>query len=376
MKNIFPDLDNIKWQTVLYNATQRKSLTKAIAYLDKILVHHAPLFEDEQTFKELRKEVLYIRIELFRKYKRDVDTLASLCLLNELDPDNNLAKLLLDQYKNQLGLRSISNELNKLFCEAQVSDDIDWGNITGMFELKTKVREIIIKPIKYSKLYKTYGILPPNGILLYGPSGCGKTYFARQLAKIINYNFFEIVPSDIASTYIHGTQEKIAKVFKDSIAKAPAVLFFDEFDAMVPKRDSTSQSNSSEVNEFLVQLNNISEKSVIVIAATNQHKAIDTAVLRPGRFDEKIFISPPDLTARIETIKFYLKDLPCGKINWQQIGEYTNYFTFSELLKIIKTAVRAAIDGGGKVLNDHLIEAVQSVKPEFSEEIIKSMKDF
>ncbi|GMU87015.1 MAG: hypothetical protein AMXMBFR48_22560 [Ignavibacteriales bacterium] len=376
MKKNFLDLDNIKWQTVLYNATQRKSLSNAIAYLDKILVHHAPLFEDEPTFKELRKEVLFIRIELFRKYKRDVDTLASLCLLSELDPKNNLAKLLLDQYKNKLGLQTFDEEQNKLFNEVQVSDDVAWGDIKGMFELKTKIKDLVIKPIKYPKLYQAYKIYPPNGILFYGPSGCGKTYIARQLAKTIDYGFMEIVPSDLSSIYVHGTQEKISKVFKNAIDKAPTILFFDEFDAMVPNRDNASQSISSEVNEFLVQLNNISEKNVIVIAATNKLKNVDKAILRPGRFDEKIFISPPDLSARIDTMKFYLRNIPCGKINWQQIGEYTDYFTFSELRHLIKTAVRNVVDDGGKVLNDHLINAIQNIKPEFNEEIIKKMKDF
>lgn len=121
-----------------------------------------------------------------------------------------------------------------------------FGDIAGMDELKEFVTEGFINVLKNRKCAEVYGIKPPS-MLFYGPAGCGKTFFAEKMAEEIGINFMKIVPDDLACTWVHGTQQKIGEVFKDAEKKAPTLLFFDEFDAMVPKRSGDEQTNTMTV---------------------------------------------------------------------------------------------------------------------------------
>lgn len=110
-----------------------------------------------------------------------------------------------------------------------------FGDIVGMNELKEFVTEGFINVLKNPKCAEVYGIKPPS-MLFYGPAGCGKTFFAEKMAEEVGIHFMKIVPDDLACTWVHGTQQKIGEVFRDAERKTPTLLFFDEFDAMVPKR--------------------------------------------------------------------------------------------------------------------------------------------
>lgn len=161
-----------------------------------------------------------------------------------------------------------------------------FGDIAGMEDLKQRVKEGFINVLQHRDLADAYGIRPPS-MLFYGPAGCGKTFFAEKMAEEVGIHFIKVVPDDLASTMVHGTQEKIGEVFKNAERHAPALLFFDEFDAMVPRRTGNeyNQHYDSEVNEFLCMLNHASDKGVYVLAATNHPERIDKAVLRTGRID-------------------------------------------------------------------------------------------
>ncbi|MDR1583870.1 MAG: AAA family ATPase, partial [Prevotellaceae bacterium] len=159
--------------------------------------------------------------------------------------------------------------------------------IAGMQDLKTQMKTDVIDVIENPEEYRRHNLGLPNGMLLYGPPGCGKTFFAECFAEEAGYNFIKVVASDIASIYIHGTQEKIGKIFKEAREKAPTILYFDELDAMVRNRENShNQSLSSEVNEFLSQLDNIGNSGVFVIGSTNQPNLIDKAILRSGRLEK------------------------------------------------------------------------------------------
>ena len=110
-----------------------------------------------------------------------------------------------------------------------------FGDIAGMEDLKQRVKEGFINVLQHRDLADAYGIRPPS-MLFYGPAGCGKTFFAEKMAEEVGIHFIKVVPDDLASTMVHGTQEKIGEVFKNAERHAPALLFFDEFDAMVPRR--------------------------------------------------------------------------------------------------------------------------------------------
>lgn len=216
-----------------------------------------------------------------------------------------------------------------------------FNDVAGMEDLKKLVREGFINVLNNRDCAKAYGILPPS-LLFYGPAGCGKTFFAEKIAEEVGINFMKVAPDDIASTLIHGTQEKICELFRKAERKAPTLIFFDEFDAMVPRRtNSDRQYQNGEVNEFLCMLNNASEKGVYVIAATNHPENIDKAVLRTGRIDEMIYIDMPDDAARNSLFRLALSKLPTANdINYERLADMTKGYNCSDISYIIKLASR------------------------------------
>ena len=214
-------------------------------------------------------------------------------------------------------------------------------DVAGMEELKQLITEGFINVLNNQECAKAFGITPPS-LLFYGPAGCGKTYFAEKIAEEVGINFMKIVPDDLASTLVHGTQEKIGEVFRKAERKAPTLIFFDEFDAMVPKRSNDDRNyQNGETNEFLCMLNNAASKGVYVLAATNHPERIDKAVLRTGRIDEMIYVDMPDSKARESLFRLTLSKLPTADdIDYGRLADLTNGYNCSDISYIVKVASR------------------------------------
>ena len=244
-----------------------------------------------------------------------------------------------------------------------------FADIAGMAELKTQLRRDIIEPLTNPEKAKRYGIGLPNGILLYGPPGCGKTYFAKKLAEEVGCHFSIMTPSDLKSRYVNATQENIASMFKDAEENAPSIIFIDEINELLPKRDSNAHEMSkSAVNEMLAQMDRTGDKGIVVIGATNLPDEIDEAILRNGRFEKKIYVGPPDHEARRELFEMYLNDRYTDfGIDYGRLATMTDGYVSSDIRYIVDEASRVAYNSDAKITMSLLEKSIRthpsSVKP-------------
>lgn len=235
-----------------------------------------------------------------------------------------------------------------------------FADVAGMEALKRTLNERVIWVLSDKEKAAKYRISPPNGMLLYGPPGCGKTFFAQKFAEESHFNYMLVNGSDLGSTYIHGTQGKIANLFKEAQSKAPTVICFDEFDAFVPKRGSReAEHKSEEINEFLSQLNNCAERGVFVIGTTNRADIIDPAVLRKGRLDFHFEIPAPDHETRAAMFQLHLKCRPLNNdIDTARLAGMTAGYASSDIAFIVnEAAIKAALDDE-PIAQKHLEETV------------------
>jgi transitional endoplasmic reticulum ATPase len=283
------------------------------------------------------------------------------------DPENRFKNVdeFLKSLNGEIEVEDIKEKINQPIEEKKkVASSVKKGKgfsaIAGMKKLKDQLKNDVIDVIENPEEYKKHNLGLPNGMLLYGPPGCGKTFFAERFAEEAGYNFIKVVSSDIASIYVHGSQEKIGNLFKDAREKAPTILYFDELDAMVPNREKlNNQSQSGEVNEFLSQLDNIGESGVFVIGSTNKPDLIDKAVLRAGRLEKWFYIPPPDLEARKSMFEIYLKDRPLDfGINYSKLAELTENYVSSDIKLLIDEASRKTIRDKAKRISMETLEFI------------------
>ena len=230
---------------------------------------------------------------------------------------------------------------------------VGWADIGGLGAAQERLREGVELPIKNPEAFHRLGIRPAKGFLLYGPPGTGKTLLAKAVAKEAEANFIAIKSSDLLSKWYGESEQQIARLFARARQVAPCVVFIDEIDSLVPARGSGGgepQATARVVNTILAELDGVEElQSVVLIGATNRPNLIDPALLRPGRFDELVYVGTPDQAGRLHILGIHTRAMPLAEnVDLAKIAAATERFTGADLEDVVRRAGLIAIrrDGG------------------------------
>jgi transitional endoplasmic reticulum ATPase len=262
--------------------------------------------------------------------------------------------------------------------------NIGWDDIGGASEAIDKLREGIELPLKNPEAFRRLGIRPAKGFLLYGPPGTGKTLLAKAVAKEAEANFISMKSSDLLSKWYGESEQQIAKLFARARAVAPCVLFIDEIDSLVPARGSGQgepQVTGRVVNTILAEMDGLEElQSVVVIGATNRPALVDPALLRPGRFDELVYVGTPDKAGRAHILGIHTAKMPLADdVDLPALAGKTERFTGADLEDLVRRAGLAALRRvGGDVttvaaqdFESALNDSRATVTPEMEAEYLK-----
>ncbi|MEA3033835.1 MAG: transitional endoplasmic reticulum ATPase [Sphingomonadales bacterium] len=227
---------------------------------------------------------------------------------------------------------------------------IGWDDVGGVDEARERLREGVELPLKHPEAFKRLGIRPAKGFLLFGPPGTGKTLLAKATAREAEANFIATKSSDLLSKWYGESEQQIARLFARARQVAPTVIFIDELDSLVPARGGglgEPQVTERVVNAILAELDGLEELgSVVVIGATNRPNLIDPALLRPGRFDELIYVAVPDEEGRRHILGIHTARMPlAGDVDVDALARRTERFTGADLEDLVRRAGLFALRG-------------------------------
>jgi len=258
----------------------------------------------------------------------------------KLHPDV-LNKLIvtMDDFQNAIK-EVMPSAMREVYLE---TPDVKWEEVGGLENVKRELQEAIEWPLKYPDLYKKLGHTMPKGILLHGPSGTGKTLLAKAVATESEANFISVRGPELLSKWVGESERGIREVFRRARQSAPCVIFFDEIDSIAPVRGIGGDSMVTErvVSQLLTELDGIQAlQSVVVLAATNRADMLDTALLRPGRFDKLVVVPMPDKDARLKILEIHTKEKPLARdVDVAKIAEMTEGFSGADVYSVANTAV-------------------------------------
>jgi transitional endoplasmic reticulum ATPase len=301
-------------------------------------------------------------------------------------PQEVLKKLIVNDEDFQHALKMVEpSAMREVLIEIP---NVKWEDVGGLEDVKASLKESIEWPLKYPDSFKRLGIRPPAGVLLFGPPGCGKTMIAKAVANESGANFISVKGPELLSMYVGESEKHIREVFRRAKQVAPSIVFFDEIDALVPKRGTSQDSHVTErvVSQLLAEMSGLEElKDVVVIAATNRPDIIDKALLRPGRFDRHILVPTPDEATRLKILQVQTRNMPLAKdVDIKKLSAETIGFSGADLDMLSREAALVAMRKNPdvkEVTKSNFNDAMKTVKPsvtegmnKFYESVVKKRK--
>ena len=244
--------------------------------------------------------------------------------------------------------------------------DTTWADIGALRPVREELLTAIVEPIRCPEKYERVGITAPTGVLLWGPPGCGKTLLAKAVANESRANFISVKGPELLNKYVGESERAVRQVFVRARSSIPCVIFFDELDALVPKRDdSLSESSARVVNTLLTELDGLSNREgIYVIAATNRPDIIDPAMLRPGRLETLLFVDLPEEAERVEILQTLSRNLSISFTDAiADVARACEGFSGADLESLLRRAGYAAIKRNDSIKFEDFMTAQQKIRP-------------
>jgi len=259
--------------------------------------------------------------------------------------------------------------------------NITWEEVGGLDKIKQELIEAIEWPLKYPESFTKMGIRPPRGILLYGPPGTGKTLLAKAVANESQANFIQVKGPELLSMWVGKSEEGVRKIFERARQVAPCIIFFDEIDSLATRRglDVGTRVTEQVLNQLLAEMDGLEElENVIVIGATNRPDMLDPALLRPGRFDRILLVSPPTKEGRLAILKIHTRNMPLAKdVSLEKLAELTEGYVGADIEALCREAAMLALRENRntkEVKKKHFDEAMKKVSPSVSKSTLDKYK--
>jgi transitional endoplasmic reticulum ATPase len=274
--------------------------------------------------------------------------------------------------------------MREVYIEAP---NVHWDQVGGLEKVKQSLIEAVDWPLKNPEMFDRLGITPPKGILLLGPPGCGKTLLARAVATESQANFISVRGPEVFSKWVGESEKAIREIFRKARMAAPSIIFFDEFDSLVPSRGMGGDSRVTErvISQLLTEIDGLlTLQNVLVIAATNRPDLIDPAVLRPGRFDRRVYVPPPNTEARLKILKIKTENMPLNKsINLETLARKMDGYSGADIESVIREAAMNALRRNAdssivniKDIDEAMADTAPSITPEMEKWYQESNKRF
>ncbi|XP_030787305.1 spermatogenesis-associated protein 5-like protein 1 isoform X2 [Rhinopithecus roxellana] len=271
---------------------------------------------------------------------------------------------------------------------------VDWEQIGGLEDVKLKLKQSIEWPLKFPREFVRMGLIQPKGVLLYGPPGCAKTTLVRALATSCHCSFVSVSGADLFAPFVGDSEKFLSQIFRQARASTPAIVFLDEIDSILGARSASKTGCDVQERVLSVLLNELDgvglkaierrgskssqqefqevfNRSVMIVAATNRPDVLDTALLRPGRLDKIIYIPPPDHKGRLSILKVCTKNMPIGPdVSLENLAAETCFFSGADLRNLCTEAALLALQENGldttTVKQEHFLKSLKTVKPSLS----------